>query len=343
MENGTKLRLLYLYQHLVNHTDAEHPLSTMELIDILNNQYSLQVTRNTISNDLKMLHDSGLGIEHFTSTQNRYYYDGGIFDIAELKILIDAVASSKFITQRKSEQLIEKLASLTNYHYAEQLQRNIFVQNRVKSDNEKGYYIVDSINEAINTKKKIRFLYTDYDINKNRCVTNNGKPYTVSPYALVWDGDYYYMRGYCDERKGMRNFRIDRIGEQPEILQEDAVNQRISNCLQDYNKLVFHMYDTDALTDVQLECDASMMKYIIDQFGVDVETCAISNERFIVKTRVCTSETFYSWVFGFGGLIKIVSPASTCEEYKIMLQKSLDNNGLYGDVKNSSVTVQNVK
>ena len=139
MENGTKHRILYLYQHLVRHTDAEHPLSTAELIKILKEQYAIRVSRNTISDDLAILHDCGLHIEHYESTQNKYYYDGHAYDLAELKLLTDAISSSRFITQRKSDELITKLLTLTSVANAAKLRRHIYVAGRVKSDNEQGY------------------------------------------------------------------------------------------------------------------------------------------------------------------------------------------------------------
>ena len=205
MENDTKRRILYLYQHLVRHTDAEHTLSTAELMKILKETYAIQVSRNTISDDLAMLHDCGLHIEHYKSTQNRYYYDGQIYELPELKILVDAIASSRFITQRKSDELIAKLLTLTSSRNAARLRRHIYAAGRAKSDNENGYYIVDAINTAIDARRKISFRYTDFDVTRQRCLANGGKPYTVSPYALIWDGDCYYMRGFCDERREMRN------------------------------------------------------------------------------------------------------------------------------------------
>lgn len=158
MENGTKLRILYLYQHLVQYTDAEHTLSTAELIRILKEDYSVKVSRNTISDDLVMLHDCGLHIEHYESTQNKYYYDGHVYKLEELKVLVDAISSSKFITQRKSDELIAKLLTLTNSQNAAKLRRHIYALGRVKTDNEYGYYIVDVINEAIDAKRKISFF-----------------------------------------------------------------------------------------------------------------------------------------------------------------------------------------
>ncbi len=324
MENSTKLRILYLYQHLVKHTDAEHTLSTAELIKILREEYSVKVSRNTISDDLAMLHDCGLHIEHYESTQNKYYYDGHVYELAELKLLMDAISSSKFITQRKSDELIAKLLTLTNSQNAAKLRRHIYAAGRVKSENEQGYYIVDAINEAIDAKRKISFFYTDYNVDKHRYITNDGHPYTVSPYTLIWDGDYYYMRGFCDERQDMRNFRLDRIAEQPKILNQIAIMPPDGYTPAEYSKYVFRMFDTDEPITVQLHCHVSVMKYLIDNFGSHVETEVVDDEHFTATVSVCTSSTFYRWVFGFNGKIKIVGPQSVLDAYKEMLSIALN-------------------
>ena len=324
MENGTKLRILYLYQHLFQHTDAEHPLSTAELIKILKEQYAIKVSRNTISDDLAILHDCGLYIEHYESTQNKYYYDGHTYDLAELKLLTDAISSSRFITQRKSDELITKLLTLTSVANAAKLRRHVYVSGRAKSENEQGYYIVDAIHEAIDTRRKIRFIYTDYDVNKERYATNGGSPYTVSPYTLEWDGDYYYLRGFCDERQAVRTFRIDRIAEQPKILNQIAVSSPEDYSPAQYSKCVFRMFDTDQPEEVQLLCHVSMMKHIIDHFGMDVETEPIDEESFRANILVCTSSTFYRWIFGFNGKMRILGPESVQTVYRKMLRKALE-------------------
>ena len=324
MENGTKHRILYLYQHLLKHTDAEHPLSTAELMKILKEQYAIKVSRNTISDDLAMLHNCGLHIEHYESTQNKYYYDGHLYDLAELKILVDAISSSKFITQRKSDELISKLLTLTSAANATRLRRHVYVSGRVKSANEQGYYIVDAIHEAIDTRRKIRFIYTDYDVNKECYATNGGSPYTVSPYTLEWDGDYYYLRGFCYERQAVRTFRIDRIAEQPKILNQIAVSLPEDYSPAQYSKCVFRMFDTDQPEEVQLLCHVSTMKHVIDHFGTDVETEPIDEESFRANVFVCTSSTFYRWIFGFNGKIRILGPGSVRTAYREMLRNALE-------------------
>ncbi|MZT25972.1 WYL domain-containing protein [Butyricicoccus sp. BIOML-A1] len=323
MEHGTKFRILYLYQFLMQNSDADHPFSTNELIQALHDRHGIDVNRNTLGKDLDIMHESGLQIEVIRSTQNKYYYDGQILDAPELKLLIDAVSSSKFITEQKSEQLINKLLTLVPVHSAVKLRRHIYASDRVKSDNERGYYIVDAINEAIDTRHKISFCYTDFDVNKNRYVSNDGKPYTVSPYTLMWDGDYYYLRGYCDERQAMRTFRLDRIEKQPDVLRDAALPKPENYSIAEYSKSVFRMFDTDEPVEVTLLCSASNMKVIIDNFGIDADTTPVDAEHFVAKVKVCTSPTFYRWIFGFGGKIKILGPDRIIDDYLKMCRDTL--------------------
>lgn len=223
--------------------------------------------------------------------------------------------------QRIYRRLLQRESFYTHY------QRDLICNGpgRAKSDNENGYYIVDAINDAIDTKRKISFRYTDFDVEKQRYIANDGKPYTVSPYTLIWDGDYYYMRGSCDERQEMRNFRLDRIAEQPKILNQIAVMPPEGYTPADYSKHVFRMYDTDEPVSVQLYCHVSVMKYLIDKFGSDFETVVVDNEHFKATVSVCTSTTFYSWVFGFNGKIKIDGPWEVVSTYKEMLQKAIES------------------
>ena len=325
LEKGTKHRILYLYDYLIKHTDIEHPLSTNQLIKVLHDEFDIHVGRNTIGDDLAVMKACDMHVDFHDSTQNLYYFDGQVYETAELKILIDAIASSKFITQRKSDELIAKLLTLTNEHTAALMRRHTNVAGRVKGDNEKGYYIVDAINTAINCNKKVRFYYTDFDVNKQRFRTNNGEPYTLSPYNLIWDGDYYYVRGFCDERQEMRNFRIDRIDGRPEILNGLMVMPPNDYDPGKYSKEVFRMFDTDEPEEVVLHCDASVMKSVIDNFGMDVDTTPIDDQHFEARVMVCTSPTFYRWVFGFGGEIKIVGPDKILEEYRQRILAALES------------------
>ena len=325
MENGTKLRLLYLYQHLVKSSDQEHPISTSQLMEDLKQNYGIVVNRNTMANDLNMLNQAGLRIEVIHDRQNLYYYDGQVFDLAELKILIDAVSSSKFITEKKSKDLIGKILSLTNGNGAEKLRRHVYAEDRVKSDNEKGYYIVDAINEAIDSGLKISFQYTEYNNKKRKVLRHGGEVYIVSPYALIWDGDYYYVVGFSERRGIIQNFRLDRIAKSPMILNEPAKPAPDDFSLKKYFESVFRMFSANEQVPVELLCETFIMKAIIDQFGAKVQTEEIDDNHFKATVSVCPSPTFYQWVFGWNGAMKILGPENILEEYRAMCRKGLED------------------
>lgn len=324
MENKTKLRLLYLYQHLLQYTDAEHKLTTPQLIEILNKQYGIEVNRNTLANDFKMLEQAGVKFEVVHSQQNQYYYDGRVFDLAELKIMIDAISSSKFITEKKSRDLIEKVLSLTTEHNATSLRRHVHVEGRVKSDNERGYYIVDIINEAIELGCKIRFQYADYSPKKRKVLRHDGAFYVVSPYSLVWDGDYYYVIGFSEMRGKVQNFRLDRIYRSPDLLPDEPMipAPREFN-LAEYTREVFRMFGTDSPVRVPLLCKNYIMNAVIDHFGTRIPVEEVDEEHFKITPLVCTSPTFYRWVFGWNGDMQILGPDSVIEEYRSMARKAL--------------------
>lgn len=226
-------------------------------------------------------------------------------------------------TERESEDLINKLLTLLPRQSASRMRRHIYAADRVKSDNERGYYIVDAINEAIEAKRKISFRYTDYDIQKNRVLTNDGDPYTVSPYTLLWDGEYYYMIGFCDERQTMRTYRLDRVEKQPDILRTPAVPKPENFSIAERSRSVFRMYDTEEPVEVLLLCNASVMRYFIDYFGQDVNTEQVDEDRFRARISVCPSPTFFGWVFGFRGSIKILGPETVVSKYKEMAEEAL--------------------
>lgn len=327
MENGTKLRLLYIYQYLLRHSDSEHPVSTPELLKFLKDEYGLDVHRTTLPNDFAMMEEAGIHFEVIKSRQNKYYYDDRLFDVPELKLLIDAVSSSKFITEKKSKELIKKLVSLASDHNAEKLRRHITVEGRVKSENEKAFYILDRINEAIDKNCKVSFQYADYNNRKHKELRHDGEYYLVSPYALVWDGDYYYMIGYCDNREHMRHFRLDRIYRIPNLLEgQEAVQAPTDFKLPDYMKKMFRMYGGDETVDVELQCETFIMNAIIDHFGTKVRTEEIDDNHFKATVTVNPSPTFYRWVFGWNGAIKIIAPENIKNEYNDMLLIALENN-----------------
>lgn len=323
-ESDMRLRILYMYQLLLKYTDQDHPLTTNQIRALMEKEHGLTMHRTTVSSDVELLNFAGYPIHVKRSRANKYYLEEGQFQLAELKVLIDAVESSKFITEKKSAELVEKLTRLTSETNAETLKRNLYPSGRVKSGNEKGYYIVDAINSAINSGKRISFLYTDYNMKKQQILRNEGNPYTVSPYALIWNGDYYYVVGWYHEKERMNTFRVDRILTQPTVLKEDAEPQPEDFDISKYTREVFRMYDTEEAAEVTLLCDSSVMRGIIDKFGEDVRIRARDESHFAATVTVCPSPTFYGWVFQWGELIKIEGPADVKEGYFEMARQAFN-------------------
>ena len=191
-----RLRILYLYQMLMRDSDENHMLSTPEILRRMEEEHGILMHRTTLPKDVDLLREVGVDVRTERRRALHYFIPEGPFSVPELRLLIDAVLSSKFITDRKSKALIEKLIGLTNEPNSDKLHRTIHATGKAKSENEKGYNIVDAINEAIHEKRKISFYYFDYDNRKKHVLKNDGEPYTVSPYDLIYDGDYYYMTGF---------------------------------------------------------------------------------------------------------------------------------------------------
>jgi predicted DNA-binding transcriptional regulator YafY len=321
MDNDAKLRPLYLAKILYEQTDEDHYLTTVQLIKILEERYNIKSHRQTIKTDIEILKKFGMEIEEVKSTQNRYNVFGRKFDQAELKLLIDAVESSKFITQSNSDLLVDKIRTLTSQYRAEELTRNISVEGRIKTSNEKIYLIVEAINEAINQGKKITFECFKYNVKKEKKLKRD-EPYKITPLHLVWNGDYYYMIGVYDYKNRLGTFRVDRINKIPVILKEDGIPAPEGFDLNQYMNTTFRMFDSEH-EDVELICSNNLMDAIIDRFGTNITTYANDMESFRVIVNVAVSPVFYSWVFGFGGKMKIKGPIEVKEKYIEMLKAAM--------------------
>ena len=245
-------------------------MTISQILHILKDEYGIESYRKTIKEDIDLLIAAGYDIEFIKSSQNQYHIVSRDFDNAELKILIDAVASSKFISRTKSRELAKKLGKLGGPYAAQSLTRNIDVQRRVKGGNRQLMLIVDTINTAINQKRKIAFKYFSYNAKKDKEEKHNGQVYIFSPYRLIWNGDCYYAVGYSDKHENIGSFRIDRISKVPGILEEKAVPIPKDFDIQTYINSMFRMYNGE-LKDVELICDNSVMDAVIDRFGEDVE------------------------------------------------------------------------
>ena len=319
----SKVKLLRLYEILRSETDEEHPITTQDLCSRLESE-GISCDRRTLPKDINCLRELGYEVmETKLSYRKAYYYEDLTFSVPELKILIDAVQAASFITEKKSADLISKIADLGGVHRSEVLKGNMVTFNTRKHTNEAILTNVSQIEEAIRKQKKISFQYYDLDENHNKKYRKNSKKYKENPVALVYNEDNYYLVCYSEKYKDNVNYRVDRmykIDILPQTISKDTV--KVFDMLPDYTKQSFKMYDGD-IENVTLEFDDSLLGAIYDKFGEDTEISRISENRCQITVPVQVSTTFWGWLFQFGDKIKILEPKHVQTQYSERLQTVL--------------------
>ncbi len=313
-----KLKLLYIIDILEKESDEEHPMATQTLIDKLG-EYDIKAERKAIYNDIDCLCEFGYDIIHTPGKNGGYYMGSRRFSLPELKLLVDAVQSSKFITVKKSRELISKLSDMVSRYDAGHLNRQVDVFNRVKTMNESIYYNVDYLHRAMNNNRDITFKYYDLNYKKEKVLRHDGKVYRVSPWSLCWDDENYYLISYDREVAAIRHFRVDKmtdIRQSQEPRQGKDVFSQFDRA--DYSKQVFGMFSGEAEA-VVLRCRKSLAHILFDRFGTDLSVRSVDDDFFEATVKVIASRPFFSWVFQFGGDINITSPASVIADYKELI------------------------
>lgn len=313
-----RLKILYLYKILLEMTDEQHPLSMPEIISQLE-LYGITAARKALYEDLEALRAYGLDIVTVKGNTSGYYVASRDFELPELKLLADAVSSSRFLTERKSAQLIKKIEQLSSIHEAKQLQRQVYVANRVKSMNERIYINVDVINRAIDEGKQIRFSYFDYDLNKKKRYRSGKR--TCHPYALAWDDERYYLIAYYEKYDNISNFRIDRM-ESVEILNAPIKAKPKDFVVAEYMNSTFSMFSGEKQS-VKLRFHNELVNAVLDRFGKDVSLMVDGDEHFAVRVNVKPTKTFFGWLFQFGDMAEIVEPYEVKEKYIEQLKSVL--------------------
>ena len=325
-KNMIKVRLVVLAQMFYTMTDEHNTMTSPEILEYLE-KHGAPANEKTLRGDIKLLQALGVDIVKIVSRPNRYFWGDRQFQMPELKLLIDAVSASRFITKKKSKELGTKLCSLASESQKKELRRHVQATNRVKSSNETIYYMVDTINDAINRRKKIEFQYNEFTPDLKPVLRNDGEVYDLSPYALLWNEDYYYVIGWSDKHENVSTFRVDRMV-RPVVLDEKAVKRPDGFNIDDYSKPIFNMYEGKERVAVKLECRNDLAKYIVDRFGSNLETEQTTEDRFTVTVEVSLSPTFYAWIFQFGGEIRILSPAKAVGEIVRMGRHLVDRETL---------------
>ena len=314
MKNESQQALLLLRQYLYQQTDEQHPVSVTDILAFWQ-QHGIQAGRKSVYTDIELLQNAGMDIVCVKSSQNKYFVGQRLFELPELKLLVDAVESSRFITEKKSTALIKKLGHLTSTAQAEQLNRRIYMGGTPKPENESIYYNVDTIHNAVQKKQQITFQYFEYTPKKEKVLKHDGYKYRFSPYAMIWNRDCYYAVGWSEKHGKIAQFRVDRMTA-VEPLEHTAV-QTLDFDPAEYVRKVFGMYP-DNLCTVELLCDNEIMRSVIDRFGENVQTETVDEQHFRATVEVAPSPPFFSWVFTFSGKIRIVSPAAVLEEMRDM-------------------------
>lgn len=325
--SNQKLKLLYLMQMLLERSDENHPLTVQDMIDELS-QHDISAERKSIYADLEALQLFGLDIVRSKGKSTGYYIASRDFELPELKLLVDSVQSSKFITHKKTLSLIKKIEGLASVYDAQLLQRQVYVRNRVKSMNESVYYNVDEISGAISRDRIIRFNYFEFDVNKQRRYRHDGKVYEISPFALMWDDENYYMLGYDQEAEKLKHYRVDKMTNIESAETERSGKELFAGMdMSSYSKQVFGMFTGSEQT-VKLRFENRLAGAVIDRFGKEVMLIPDGNEHFTVSADIAVSPQFYAWVFGFGTAVEILSPDSARQELA-QLAKSVSR--IYAD------------
>lgn len=312
-----KLKLLYLVRIFREQTDDNHKLTMSDIIEKLKG-YDVNADRKTLYSDFEELRHFGLDIISEQIGRQHYYYLGAReFELPELKLLVDSVQSAKFITARKSQELIKKLEGLVSKYEATQLQRQVYISGRVKTMNESIYYNVDKLHAAISADAQIRFQYYQWNVKKEMELRRDGKMYQVSPWGLMWDDEYYYLVAYDAEADQIKHYRVDKMLRITITDQNRTGKERYKKFnLPNYTKRVFGMFSGEE-TKVTLEAENSMAGVLIDRFGKDIMLIPQNEERFRVTVDVAVSNQFLGWVIALGK-VKIVGPEQVVERMNTM-------------------------
>lgn len=310
-----KTKLLHLAQLLLHETDEDHPITVARMIEELG-RYDIKAERKSIYDDLEALRSFGLDVQCRKGRSSGWFIGAREFELPEVKLLMDAVQSSRFLTQKKSDALIRKLERLASVHQARQLQRQVYVSGRIKVMNESIYYNVDKIHTAIAGQKAITFRYFDYDLHRQKVFHREGQRYIVSPYGLIWNSENYYLVAFDHRNQEMRHYRADKMCEIVVTSLDRQGRERYPDFqIAQYGQKHFGMYSGREVT-VTLRGKNSMAGVVWDRFGQEVILVPDGEDHFTVTLPVVMSPQFFGWLFGLDGGLVLTAPRQAVEAYR---------------------------
>jgi len=321
--SNQKTKLLHLYQMLLRQTDEDHPITVAQIIEGLA-RADIKAERKSIYDDLEALRSLGVDVQCRKGKASGWFVGDREFELPEVKLLMDAVQSSRFITQKKSDALIRKLESLVSVHQASQLQRQVYVSGRIKVMNESIYYNVDKLHTAIAAQRSITFRYFDYDIQRRKVFRQEGKRYLASPYGLIWNNENYYLVAFDHAHQEMRHYRVDKM---TEIVVTSLAREGRALYpdfqLAQYGQKHFGMYSGQEMK-VTLRGRRDKAGLVWDRFGQDVILVPDGEEYFTVTLSVVMSPQFFGWLMGLDGSLTLVAPSEAVRAYRAKLSQALE-------------------
>jgi len=322
-QSGQKAKLLILRDYLLRHGDEDHPIPTGKLLEELERQ-GIGAERKSIYSDMELLRDYGLDVQLRRGKNGGWFVGEREFELPELKLLVDAVQSSRFISRRKSGALIRKLEGLTSEGQARQLQRQVYVGGRVKTENESVYYAIDKLHSAIAGNKAVTFQYFDYNVKKEKVFRREGRRYAVSPYGLIWADENYYLVGFDHLKRELRHYRVDKMAL---LTVAGMAREGDESCrdfdLAEYGQKHFHMFSGREAR-VRLRCEDRFVNVMLDRFGLEAMLIPDGEGYFAVTVEAVVSPQFYGWLFGLGPGVELTAPEWAAREYRGMLEAALE-------------------
>ncbi len=313
-QKNTKLKLLYLKEILEKYSDEQHILNAIDIADRLQRDYGIECERKSIYKDIEVLIDYGMDIIKARTPKNGYFLASGVFETAEIRFLTDAVQAADFITKTKTKKLIEKIETFTSVYNASILKKQVYIDNRAKSGNETVYYVIDDLDTAIKAGKKVQFTYTRRKMDEKYAARKETRSFVLSPYALIWSNDHYYLIANNEKYDNLMNVRVDRISN-VEILDQkvrpihEVSPYKIYFDPADYAAKTFNMFSGE-MQMVELKCSNAILEQMLDRFGERINTRKSDDTHFLLRTEVSISEGLASWIMQFGDDIEVKSPTA---------------------------------
>lgn len=327
MAGNKKIKTLLVYKFLNDYSDENNPISTTQLIQMLAEQ-GIECERKSIYADIQTLNDFGFDIVSVKSPKRGFFMASRDFEIPEVRLLIDAVTSAGFITPKKTQNLVEKLEALVSKNQAKSLVTQVYFDSNTKCDNEEVYYIIDALHKAIMNKQKVKFVYKRRNIDVENKKSYTEKTFTVSPYALIWKEDHYYLA--CNNQKydNIMNLRVDRM-KKVQLLDEpsrpvcEVSEYKNTFDVADYSQKMFDMFSGQTAK-MRIVCDLGLREQIMDRFGAKVPMLAYDSKHFETTIDVAVSEGLISWLMSFGNKIKVLEPQSIADAVQNRANEILD-------------------